>query len=176
MTKGTESFGVFGEVYGVDQVIKNLHLVDAKCARPAVASGLRKALGVYRKAIRKGIKDPSVRATVSTMFRRGRRTNPEIYAKVGGGVGKKGKTKAQAERYGRTRGMHISKYNAQWWFLGTKERAGRGRMWGKTTKPEPVRQALSASSMAARAAIKQMEKFFFKKVKSVFKVIEYRGL
>jgi len=178
--KGAETFnigktGLFGTVSGVNKTIENLHKINKMAARPAVASGMRAGLKVIAKAIRLEIKSPSVKITVAHRFKRGKGQDHRIFAKVGLGVGRKGNV--HNPRYGRTRGIHMSKQNVHWYGIGTKDRiqytTGRrtGKMWGKTTRPEPVKAGFAKSSgVAVRTAIDMMQKTFIKKMNQRIKV------
>ena len=178
MAKGPEQFAT---ITGVNETIRNLHKINASVARPAVASGMRKGMAVVRKAIKKRCDHPSVAATVSSRFRRGRKRNTHIYAKVGFGVGKRRPGRFNKSGTRNKYGYGMSNYNIHWYAVGTGERwqktTGRytGRMWKNKTRPEPVKAGWATSKgVAKKVMIKQMQRHFIKGMKKKIKVKGFR--
>jgi len=179
MAKGPEQFA---NMTGVNETIRNLHKINASVARPAVASGMRKGLAVVRKAIKKECEHPSVAATVSSRFTRGRKRNTHIYAKVGLGVGKRRPGRFNKSGTRNKYGLGMSNYNIHWYAIGTGERVqkttGRytGRMWGKRgTIPQPLRLGwLKSRGKAKKVMIDQMQRHFIKGMKKKIKVKGFR--
>jgi len=181
MVKGAE---FFGNVTGVNETIRTLHMINSSVARPAVASGMRKGLAVVRKAIKKRCDHPSVAATVSSRFRRGRKRNTHIYAKVGFGVGKRQYGRFNKSGTKNKYGLGMSKYNIHWYAIGMTKTGMRvqtttgrktGVMWTNKTRPEPVKEGWAASKgVAKNAMINQMQKHFIKGMKKKIKVKGFR--
>ena len=176
MAKGPEQFAT---ITGVNETIRNLHKINASVARPAVASGMRKGMAVVRKAIKKRCDHPSVAATVSSRFRRGRKRNTHIYAKVGFGVGKR-----RPGRFNKSGGVGMSSYNVHWYGIGMTKTQTRvqyttgrktGRMWTNKQRPEPVMEGwLVSKGRAKKIMIDQMQRHFIKGMKKKIKVKGFR--
>jgi len=176
MPKGVEYF----QIRGVNQTIRNLHRINGACARPAVASGMKKGLAVIRKAIRNECEHPSVRATVVSRFVRGRKKNNKLYAKVGFGVGKR-----RPGRFNKSRGVGMSTYNIHWYALGMTKTQNRlqyttgrytGRMWTNKSRPEPVQIGYRKSRRRAVKTMRdQMQRVFIQKMKKRIKVRGFRA-
>jgi hypothetical protein len=179
MVKGAE---FFGNVTGVNETIANLHKINPSCARPAVASGMRKGMAVVRKAIKKECEHPSVSHTVASRFTRGRKRNTHIYAKVGLGVGERRQGKFQKSGTKNKYGYGMSTYNIHWYALGTGPRYKKtngqytGMMWGKRGMiPQPVRLGwLKSKGKAKKVMIDQMQRKFIENIKKKIKTKGFR--
>jgi len=175
MKKGIESF----QITGINETIANLHKINGSCARPAVASGIRAALATIRKAIKTECEHPSVAATVRSRFKRGRKSNHRLYAKVGFGVGPR-----RPPRFNKSGGVGMSNYNIHWYAVGMTKTQNRvqyttgrhtGKMWTNKVRPEPVKKGYAKSrGLAVKTARNKMQAVFIKKMRERIKVKGFR--
>ena len=138
-------------VTGQKKLDRKLKELSGRISSKAVASGIRGGLAEMRAAMRQQTPNASAKKTVKSRFKRQKKAGITT-AKVGAGVGKRGKG-ASGSKSG---GVGLSQANAHWYFMGTSVRQTRsGANRGRMPKVPAIKRGATISRATVMTAMRK---------------------